>query len=135
MDDRTRSTVRALALGRIGIGVAALTFPGLVGRAWIGPVGSGRGVKALVRALGIRDAVIGIGTLVTLDDDRPVSHWLWYGVAVDAVDAVATVLAAGSIPKRALVSVVAMASAGAVSGVRLAQHVEAQSDDGFPETV
>jgi hypothetical protein len=135
MDDRTRSTVRALALGRIAIGVAALTFPGLVGRAWIGSVASGRGVKALVRALGIRDAVIGVGTLVTLDDDRPVSHWLWYGAASDAVDALATVLAAGSIPKRALVSVTAIAGAGAVGSVRLAQQVEAQTFDDFAETV
>ena len=135
MDDRTRSAVRTVALMRIGIGVAALALPGLVGRAWIGSVGSGRGVKALVRALGIRDAVLGIGTLVTLDDDRPVAHWLWYGAASDAVDAVATLLAAGSIPKPALVSVVALAGAGAAGNVRLAQQVEAQSFDDFAETV
>jgi hypothetical protein len=136
MDDRTRSAVRMAALARIGFGTAMLVLPGLVGRAWIGSSASTRGVRAIVRALGVRDAVIGIGTLVTLDDDRPVSHWLWYAAASDAVDALATMLAAGSIPKRALVSVVAMAGGGAAANIRLAQQVEAQSyDDTVPETV
>jgi hypothetical protein len=128
MDDRTRSTVRAIALGRLAIGVSALALPGLVGRAWIGATGGGRGVKALVRALGARDVVIAIGTLIALDDQRPVGHWLWFGAAVDAVDAGATLLAAGNIPMRSLVSVVTMAGAGAATEVKLAQLTEGEAE-------
>ncbi|MGH9025969.1 MAG: hypothetical protein ACRDWD_07620 [Acidimicrobiia bacterium] len=134
MNDRTKSAVRTLALGRLGIGIAALALPGVVGRAWIGSSGGGRGVKALVRAFGARDAVIAVGTLIALDDNRPVSHWLWFGAAVDAVDAAATVLAFGNIPTRSLVSVAAMAGAGAATQIRLAQQAEAEID-AVPESV
>jgi hypothetical protein len=127
MDDVTRGAVRSLALGRMAIGAACLLVPGLVGRGWIGPAASGRGVKALVRALGVRDVVVGLGTLITLDDDRPVAHWLWFGAACDAVDAAATLLAAGAIPKRSLLSVGVMAGSGAVLGARLAQQAEAEA--------
>lgn len=134
MDDRTKTAVRTLALGRLAIGAGLLVLPGLFGRAWIGSAGSGRGVKALLRALGARDAVIAIGTLIALDDNRPVAHWLWFGAAVDAADAAASLLAAGSIPTRSLVSVVTMAGAGAATQIRLAQQAEADYD-AVPETV
>jgi hypothetical protein len=132
--DRTKQAVRALALGRLAIGAGLLVLPGLFGRAWIGAGAGGRGAKALLRALGARDAVIAIGTLLALDDNRPVAHWLWFGAAVDATDAAASLLAAGAIPTRSLVSVVAMAGGAAATQVRLAQQAQAEYD-AVPETL
>lgn len=71
--DRTRTVLlwlrrgaAATAVGRVGLGVVALTRPAVVTRPWVGPSGDGRAGRLLGRALGGRDLALGLGTLAAL---------------------------------------------------------------------
>ena len=86
-----RDAATALARGRIAIGAAALVAPGPGGRVMFGRYGSGPGMKALVRMLGGRDLVLGLGVVIALDRGAPVRGWLEAGAVADTVDLVATV--------------------------------------------
>jgi hypothetical protein len=61
-----RRGAAATAVGRIGLGVVALTRPAAVTRPWVGPSGDGRAGRLLGRALGGRDLALGLGTLAAL---------------------------------------------------------------------
>lgn len=56
----------AVAVGRIGLGVVALTRPAVVARPWVGPSGESQAGRVLGRALGGRDLALGLGTLAAL---------------------------------------------------------------------
>ena len=56
----------AVAVGRIGLGVVALTRPAVVARPWVGPTGESQAGRVLGRALGGRDLALGLGTLAAL---------------------------------------------------------------------
>ena len=86
------------ARSRIAVGAALVAAPGLAGRMWIGEDASARSVKALTRAVGARDLVLGLGVAIALDRGGPVRGWLEGCAVADTVDLVATVLAGDSIP-------------------------------------
>ncbi|MGH9183596.1 MAG: hypothetical protein ACRDZ9_07290 [Acidimicrobiales bacterium] len=120
-----RSLARLLATGRVAVGGLVLLVPGATA-GWVGPVAREPGARALARALGVRDLLLGVLTLRALDREAPVGALVRAGVAADAVDLAATVLSYRHLPRRSRVAVAA-ASAGAValgwrlsrSGVRL----------------
>ena len=56
----------AVAVGRVGLGVVALTRPAVVARPWVGPTGESQAGRVLGRALGGRDLALGLGTLAAL---------------------------------------------------------------------
>jgi hypothetical protein len=99
-----------LAGARIVIGVVSLLAPGLVGRAMIGPEGDSGGTRRLLRAVGARDLVLGIGVLAAMDRRAPVRGWLRASAVVDGLDAAASLLA-----RRRLRPAVAPAAAGAAT--------------------
>ncbi len=112
--------------GRIGIGLLLLLFPGRVlhgmlgGREAVTP-----GVKLLSRMLGVRDAILGAGTLAAAWDDGDVRSWLRYSVVADAADAAAMVLAYRHLPKRKRFAMVALALSGAATGAYLTTVLDA----------
>ena len=123
MDDR--ALARQLAWGRIAAGAALLAVPRLVGTVWVGGETAGRpGAHVLLRALGVRDLVIGLGLKAALDRDAPTRGWLEGGLAADGVDATATLLAGDDLPASGRLLVGALATSGVVLGAWLRRSAE-----------
>lgn len=123
MDDR--ALARQLAVGRIAAGVGLLAVPGLVGGVWLGRATASRpGVRVILRALGVRDVVIGLGLKTALDRDAPTRGWLEGGLAADGVDAAATLLAGDDLPASGRLLVGALASSGVALGAWLRRSAE-----------
>ena len=114
MDER--ELAKSYASGRVAIGLLALLFPGWLVTALVGGERS-RSAKTLGRMLGVRDAVIGAGALVALQEEKvPLRPWMTYGAVADAVDAVAILLAYRSLPKRRRFAMLLLAVGGATTG-------------------
>jgi len=109
-----RDAARALAFGRIGFGVAAIAAPRLMAAAWIGPAGLFRATTPITRALGVRDVLLGMMALHTLDRPEVARRWQLSLAACDAVDGLATLAARGALNGRnvTFASAVALGSAG-----------------------
>lgn len=113
--DSLATTVgRGIGAARVGLGLAALAAPGLIGRMWIGPAASGRGTAVLARALAGRDIALGTGAVIAEGDDER-RRWVMLGAASDLVDTVATVVAFTHLPRGKRWLVLA-ACAGAAAG-------------------
>lgn len=113
-----------LAAGRVAVGVALVVLPGLALRPWLGPTARDRRVKVVMRAMGARDLVLGIGALRALDRGEPVRPWAVAGATADLADAGATLAAIGPLgPARAL-PVVAAAGAAAAAAINSAGHLD-----------
>jgi hypothetical protein len=102
---------RASAVGRVGFGIGLLAAPRLLTRAWIGDDADRAGAQVLTRLLGVRDLVIGAGTLVADDPDR--RRWLAAAVVADATDLTVTLAAGRALPVRGRI-LVSLAAAGGV---------------------
>jgi hypothetical protein len=114
MDDR--ELARAYASGRVVIGVLALLFPGWMVSALVGGERD-RVTKTLGRMLGVRDAVIGAGALVALEEEKsPLRPWMTYGAVADGVDVLAILLAFRSLPKWRRFLMLGLAIGGAATG-------------------
>jgi hypothetical protein len=114
-----RDVARAYAAGRVAIGVVALLAPRLVGRVWLGAVGGTPGGGAVMRALGVRDLVLGGIALHTVDHPDVAPRWQRTCAAVDAVDFAATAVARDALPPLGSALVMAMAGGGAATGAWL----------------
>jgi hypothetical protein len=88
-----RDLAVGLAGGRVAIGVVSLLAPGLVGRAMLRRGGDARGMRLVLRVVGARDLALGLGVLVALDRDVPVSGWLRASAVVDGLDTAGSLLA------------------------------------------
>ena len=111
LDAELEQQVKALALGRIGIGAVALLTPGPALKRWLGPGSARPDTRWLARAVGSRDVAIGIGTLFALKHQSPVRGWLEAGALADAGDLVASLLGIRELPR-----VRALGTAGAALG-------------------
>ncbi len=106
---------RAVAVVRIGLGVAALVSPRIAARPWVGGSAGAPAGAVLGRAAGVRDLALGAGVLVaSRQGGRAERTWVAAGAVCDAVDATTTVvqwrrLAAG----RLLVTGAALAATAA----------------------
>ena len=119
-----RSLARILASGRIAIGSAMVLVPGLVTSGWVGADSTRGSTKAIARATGVRDALIGVGTLRALEQDDEVKPWLLAGALSDGIDAAATVLAWRHLPKRRRALAVLFMAGATAAGVALAGQVD-----------
>jgi hypothetical protein len=117
-----RELARQLALGRVAIGAASVVAPGITLRGWFGKESKTPTAKALGRAFGIRDALLGLGTLQAIDRDDRVKEWLTWGVAADATDFMATLLARKSLAKRHVFMLGITAGSATVIGAVLASR-------------
>jgi hypothetical protein len=114
-----RDVARAYAAGRVAIGVVALVAPRPIGRVWLGAAGATPAAGVVMRALGIRDLVLGAMALHTLDHPEVAPRWQRTCAAVDAVDFAATAAARSALPPVGSAFVMAMAGAGAATGAWL----------------
>jgi hypothetical protein len=78
--------------------------------------------------MGGRDLALGVGALRGLGlSDREARPWVALGGMADAVDALATVLAIGSLPRRSRWSILAVTVGAAVISTRAAVALDAEA--------
>jgi hypothetical protein len=93
----------ALALSRIGFGIAYIAAPQRAGRGWVGDAAEDEATGVLTRALGARDLALGTGALRALmGRDRHARDWLAAHALSDATDLGATLAARRRIPSQSL---------------------------------
>jgi hypothetical protein len=110
-----RTAARVLHGGRVALGAALLLAPQRTARGWLGELAHRPGVQALVRSLGVRDLVLGMIALHTLDHPDVGPRWQTTVGVVDAVDALATGLAASDLPPRGVAATVGIAGGAAAA--------------------
>ena len=59
----SRHAATAVAAGRVALGLAALAWPSVPARPWVGPSADELTTQVLGRALGARDVTLGLGAL------------------------------------------------------------------------
>ena len=112
MDARRIATVHAG--GRVVVGAALTVAPRAATAGWIGGKDAERApVTVVARALGVRDAVMGLGVLRTLGDAEAAKPWMAACLVADAVDLGATLMARDQLPRQGAVAV-SMVAAGSV---------------------
>lgn len=130
-----RRVGRVIALGRIGVGAVALAAPSVALRPWIGARRGDAGALALGRAVGARDLGLGLGFVLAERHGQPVRGWLEAGGLADGGDALATLVAFGSLPRLGRWAVLAAAAGSAAAAFTVARSVEAAPPgaDGEPD--
>jgi hypothetical protein len=113
-----------LALGRVAIGVTALTLPRLPTRPWIGADADRPSARLLARARGGRDIAIGLGALMALNHDTPARGWLEAGGLADAGDVAATLIGWRATPRWGRWLVLGAATGGVVAARVLSTVVD-----------
>ncbi|WP_259311589.1 hypothetical protein [Capillimicrobium parvum] len=108
-----RTLARTMAIGRIAIGGALVIAPAAVARRWIGADGDRESVQVMARALGVRDLVLGLIALHTLDHSEVGPRWQRTLAACDLVDLTATVVGRNALPAAGAAGTVALAGGAA----------------------
>jgi hypothetical protein len=121
----SRPLAQLVAWGRVGIGVSAIAAPTLMARPWIGADAARPGSRLLARTMGGRDLALGAGALRALRlSDAEARPWVALGGMADAVDALATVLAFGTLPRRGRWGILAVTVGAAVVSTRVAAALD-----------
>ena len=103
---------------RVGLGAVLLAVPQVIG-GWVGPLARRPEAKVLTRVAGARDVALGAGTLLALREGTPARRWLQLTAAVDAGDAVASLVAWRQLTARRSLPSAALAAGGAATGLWL----------------
>jgi hypothetical protein len=119
MDLDTRSTALVLARGRAVVGLVLLVLPGLAARLWFGD--NTPGTRALLRMVGVRDLILGVGALTAVKESTQDAEWIGMGAVADAVDGFVTLTTPGLKLRARLVGPTALGSA--VLGLKLARDL------------
>lgn len=133
-----RQGARAVAAGRVALGLTALAWPAVVARPWVGPAGGVTG-RVFGRALGGRDLALGLGALVALErQSDEASAWVAAGALSDALDVAASLASWRELPRLTRWLVLASAGGAAIAGAAGAVAVRGSrkpvSDELAPET-
>ena len=119
----------------MALGVAALAWPSIPARPWVGAAADDLAARVFGRALGARDLALGLGALAALQrpaaESGPASAWISAGALSDALDVVASLSAWRELPRGSRWLVAASASGAAVAGAAGALAMR-QGRDGVP---
>jgi hypothetical protein len=109
-----------VAVGRVGLGVAALVSPSVPARPWVGSSADELGAQVFGRALGARDLALGLGALTAVREtsagSRSVGAWYAAGALSDALDVAVTLATWRRLPRATRWLVAASAGGAAVAG-------------------
>ena len=119
-----RRLAGAVALGRIALGIVALTAPSLPLRPWVGDQGRTPAARLLARALGGRDVALGLGAAEALQRRAPARGWVLAGGLADLGDAAATVGYWRRLPAVGRLLVLVAAGGGAAVAALAASSVD-----------
>jgi hypothetical protein len=111
-----RQGARALAIGRAVFGAALLIVPERVAKGWLGEYAERPAVHALVRSIGVRDVVLGMIALHTLDHPEVGPRWQATCAVVDTVDLLATGAARKDLPAAGVAGTALVAGGAAAAG-------------------
>ncbi len=111
-----RQGARVLAIGRAVFGAALLIVPETVAKGWLGEYAERPAVHALVRSIGVRDVVLGMIALHTLDHPEVGPRWQATCAVVDTVDLLATGAARAELPAAGVVGTALVAGGAAAAG-------------------
>jgi hypothetical protein len=117
--ETTRTVALRLAQGRAILGLVMTLLPGLMARVMLRQ--SNPATRALVRMLGARDLVLGVGAITNLKEQAQDAEWVSMSAFADGVDTVALALAPGGSVKRT--ANVAIAGSAAVVGLLCARRI------------
>lgn len=98
-----RRGARAVAAGRVALGLTALAWPSVPARPWVGAAADDLAARVFGRALGARDIALGLGALTALH--RPAAEhgsartWVAAGALSDALDVVASLSSWHELPR------------------------------------
>jgi hypothetical protein len=120
-----KTGARALAGGRLALGLGLLLAPRAIGRSWVGEHAQRPAVQALLRSIGARDAVIGLIALHTLDHPEVGPRWQRTAAAIDAIDVAVTVAARSDLPPSGVAGTTLIAGAAALAGAHFARTLPA----------
>ena len=119
-----RQGARALAIGRVALGAGLLLAPGVVARGWLGELAGRPGVQSVLRGFGVRDMVIGMIAMHTLENPQVGPRWQRTCAACDAVDAVAALAAARDLPLPGTLGVAVLGGGAAAAGLWFAGQLQ-----------
>jgi len=115
-----RHGATAVAAGRVALGVAALVWPSLPARPWVGEAADGVAARVFGRALGARDLALGLGALAALQgpaaEAGTARAWVAAGALSDALDVVASLSSWRELPRVTRWLVAASAGGAALAG-------------------
>jgi hypothetical protein len=115
-----RRGAQAVAAGRVALGVAALAWPSVPARPWVGAAADDLAARVFGRALGARDLALGLGALAALQrpaaEPESASAWVAAGALSDALDVVASLSAWSELPRGSRWLVAASAGGAALAG-------------------
>ena len=120
-----KQLAQGMAVGRVALGLGFVLMPRLLGRLWVGRTADDGGVKMLIRAIGVRDLVLGAGILLALGEGRPARGWVQAAAASDAVDCAAAFAAGDAIPTYARWAVLVLGGGSALQGAIAAPRLDA----------
>lgn len=120
LPDLLRRGATAVAAGRVAIGLAALAWPAIPSRPWVGAGADDLTARVFGRALGARDVALGVGALTALGREaaQPGSAraWVAAGALSDALDVVASASSWRDLPRVGRWLVAASATGAALTG-------------------
>lgn len=116
-----RLIAQLVAGGRVVVGLALMASPPLITRRWVGDAESEHvGTRVMATGLGVRDVVVGAGTLAAVRAGGDASRaWLIGSMAADLGDLYATLRHARDLPTPAVSSAVAVAGGATAAGAWL----------------
>ena len=121
------ATVKAVAYGRIGLGMSYLVSPGLALRLWPGRPSTTDTDETMLRMMarhtGGRDVGLGLGALFAQKHGTPVRGWLEAAMLADVTDALAIVIAFRHLPRTRAVLMLGAALGTAAAGRKFASAV------------
>jgi hypothetical protein len=104
----------------VALGVAALAWPSILARPWVGAAADDLAARVFGRALGARDLALGLGALAALQDPAAepgsASAWVAAGALSDALDVAASLSAWRELPRGSRWLVAASAGGAALAG-------------------
>lgn len=106
MENDQRRIALIIARARAVNGLVTLILPGVVGRVLFGSAGSTPTTRALLRLVGVRDLVLGVGAITTLKEGTMDAEWVGMGAVADAVDGIVSLVTPGLARRSRLVSLV-----------------------------
>jgi hypothetical protein len=127
-----RDGARAVAAGRVALGLTALAWPSVPARPWVGSAADDLTARVFGRALGARDLALGLGALAALQgpagEPGSASAWVAAGALSDALDVAASLASWHELPRIGRWLVVASAGGAALTGAAGALAVRASRD-------
>jgi hypothetical protein len=127
-----RRGARAVAAGRVALGLTALAWPSVPARPWVGATADDLAARVFGRALGARDVALGLGALRALQrtatEPGSACSWVAAGALSDALDVVASLWSWRELPRGSRWLVAASAGAAALAGVAGALAVRPDRD-------